>query len=568
MAWIEERRRTDGGVSARVMWRLGGRRGAPREKETFSAGSDAQNRARADGFKQMVDAAGQHWPDGWVKGEGFVRVRAEVRHHAPPSFAAVGEEYVRQIVDLSPGQRKRYLAQIRLLAGIEVRGVQIFGRKIDAIAERDIKAWLIDWDRSLKTKANYHGLLFGVFNYAAEQQHVTVNPCARTAPKRSRVRQSQAELRFLTEEELRTAVRLAGKHGDLLTFAVSTGLRFGLPAAYVASHVDLGYAVTAHRAQGITVDSSHVVVSGSTTRENFYVSMTRGRASNIAYVGLDQPDDSHAVPKSDEVTASTVLFGMLQHSGAELSAHQTIEDEQERWSSIAQLAAEYNTIASEAQRDRWITELEHSGLASQQMTSVVESDSFGALTAELRRAEANHHDIADLLPTLVSRRGFDDAEDIGAVLLTRLQYATARPKHTHRRRPSRMIVGLIPVVGGPIAEDAARGLRERQQLMESRASALVEVAMSGPESWLARLPQAPVESLERQRWMTAAKTVAAYRDRYGVTSQNPLGATAETDAQSLDRSRARQAIRRIEAVTGGAVQREGVIHGTEPTVLG
>ncbi len=239
MAWIEERQRAEGGGSARVMWRLGGGRGARREKETFSAGSDAQNRARADGFKQMVDAAGQHWPDGWVKGEGFVRVRTEVRHLAPPSFAEVGEEYVRQIVDLAPGQRKRYLAQVRLLAGIEVRGVRIFSRKVDAIAERDIKAWLIDWDRSLKTKANYHGLLFGVFNYAAEQEHVTVNPCARTAPKRSRVRQSQAELRFLTEEELRTAVRLAGKHGDLLTFAVSTGLRFGEVTALWCGDVDL-----------------------------------------------------------------------------------------------------------------------------------------------------------------------------------------------------------------------------------------------------------------------------------------------------------------------------------------
>ena len=86
-----------------------------------------------------------------------------------------------------------------------------------------------------------------------------------------------------------------------------------LPAGYVAEHVDLGYAVTAHRAQGITVDTSHVVVTGSTTRENFYVSMTRGRESNIAYVALDKPDDSHAAPEPDEVTARTVLFGVLQH---------------------------------------------------------------------------------------------------------------------------------------------------------------------------------------------------------------------------------------------------------------
>lgn len=225
MAWIEQRQRVDGGLSARVLWRIGGGRGAPRQEETFSAGSDAQNQARAEGFKKMVEAAGNHWPDGWVKGEGFVRARADGRYSPPPSFAAVGEEYVRQIVDLSPGQRKRYLSQIRVLAGIEVRGTRIFGRAVDTIAERDIKAWLIDWDRSLKTKANYHGLLFGVFTYAAEQGHLTVNPCARTAPKRSRVRQSQAELRFLTEKELLTAARLAGAYGDIVTFAAGTGMR-------------------------------------------------------------------------------------------------------------------------------------------------------------------------------------------------------------------------------------------------------------------------------------------------------------------------------------------------------
>lgn len=239
MAWIEERKRADGGTSAHVRWRLGGVRSGQVQIETFSAGSDAQNRARAAGFKQMVDAAGQYWPEGWVKGEGFVRPREDNRYEATPSFAAIGEEYVRQIVELSPGQRKRYLSQIWTLAEVEVRGERIFERAIDAITERDIKAWLIDWDRALKTKANYHGLLFGVFTYAVEEGYLSANPCARTAPKRSRVRQSQAELRFLTEDELSTAVRLAGDNGDLLTFAVGTGLRFGEATALWCSDIDL-----------------------------------------------------------------------------------------------------------------------------------------------------------------------------------------------------------------------------------------------------------------------------------------------------------------------------------------
>lgn len=57
----------------KVQGRLGGARTDPRQTETIGAGSDEQNRARAEGFVKMVAAAGEHWPDGWFKGEGFVQ---------------------------------------------------------------------------------------------------------------------------------------------------------------------------------------------------------------------------------------------------------------------------------------------------------------------------------------------------------------------------------------------------------------------------------------------------------------------------------------------------------------
>ena len=106
------------------------------------------------------------------------------------------------------------------------------------------------------------------------------------------------------------------------------------------------------------------------------------------------------------MTARTVLYGVLQHSGVELSAHQTIRAEQDAWGSIAQLAAEYETIAAAAQRDRWVELLDRSGLTREQVDDVVQSDSFGPLTAELRRAEANHYDLDLVLPSVVGRRGF------------------------------------------------------------------------------------------------------------------------------------------------------------------
>ncbi|QIK77345.1 relaxase domain-containing protein [Nocardioides piscis] len=322
-----------------------------------------------------------------------------------------------------------------------------------------------------------------------------------------------------------------------------------LPASYVAEHVDLGYAVTAHRAQGITVDTSHVVVAGNTTRENLYVSMTRGRECNTAYVALDQPDDSHAAPEPDEVTARTVIYGVLQHSGVELSAHQTIRTEQDAWSSIAQLAAEYETIAAAAQRDRWVELLDRSGLTRQQVDDVVQSDSFGPLTAELRRAEANHYDLDLVLPSVVGRRGFGDAVDVGAVLMSRISHETGRARRGKRSAEPNLIAGLVPATDGPMARDMADALRERAHLIEDRALALAASAVETDAGWLKRLGAAPEDDAERRRWMREVATVAAYRDRYGISARRALGEEPATMAQRRDAGRAEQAIRRARSTS-------------------
>ena len=112
-----------------------------------------------------------------------------------------------------------------------------------AIGEQDITAWLIDWDRALKTRANYHGLMYAIFNYAVEQGFLTNNPCARTAPKRRRVKQSQAELRFLSEDEFAAVVAKAGSYpysaADLIRVTAGTDLRFGEVTALWVSDIDL-----------------------------------------------------------------------------------------------------------------------------------------------------------------------------------------------------------------------------------------------------------------------------------------------------------------------------------------
>ena len=333
------------------------------------------------------------------------------------------------------------------------------------------------------------------------------------------------------------------------------GRRFGgsivLPAAYVAEHVDLGYAVTAYRAQGITTDTAHVLVEPTSTRETFYVAMTRGRHSNRAYVTLDRADD-HAQPHPGDdpnATERSVLYGVLQHSGAELSAHETIVAEQEQWGSIAQLAAEYETIAAAAQHDRWATLVRSSGLTDEQAENAIKSEAFGPLAAELRRAEANHHNVDALMPRLVSARGFGDADDIAAVLHYRVERATARPTGSGRtRKPPRLIAGLIPQAHGVIHTEMRAALDERQALIEARADAALDAALAEDLPWTKALGSPRVDRRRAVTWRKAARVIAAYRDRYRLTDDAPLGPPPESAAQKIDAARARAAAERARDV--------------------
>ena len=325
-----------------------------------------------------------------------------------------------------------------------------------------------------------------------------------------------------------------------------------LPQKYVGEHLDLGYAVTAHRAQGITVDTSHVVVTPSTTRENLYVSMSRGRESNIAYVALDQPDDSHSTPEPDDVTARTVLFGVLQHSGASTSAHQTIEAEYAIHGGIDSLAAELETLAADAQRDRFVELLRRSGLTPDQHEAVITSRAFGPLTASLRRAEAYHHDLNTLMLRVVGQHGLDDADDIAAVLQYRVEQVAESPPTGSRLRPH-LIAGLVPEPLGEMSAEDRQSIDERKELIQCRARALADEAITAGAAWARRLGGPPADAPGRERWLLAASTVAAYRDRYKISSDLPLGGGPKSEAQRADRRRALAALR--AAGTASATER-------------
>ena len=115
--------------------------------------------------------------------------------------------------------------------------------------------------------------------------------------------------------------------GSMTVRRLQGGSQVVLPAAYVSEHVELGYASTAHRAQGRTVDTAHAMVSPTTTREVLYVMATRGREVNRLYVDTHydpDPETSHG-QTGEPQTARDVLIGALRNEGADVAAHDMMQ---------------------------------------------------------------------------------------------------------------------------------------------------------------------------------------------------------------------------------------------------
>jgi conjugative relaxase-like TrwC/TraI family protein len=330
-----------------------------------------------------------------------------------------------------------------------------------------------------------------------------------------------------------------------------------LPAAYVSEHVELAYASSAHRAQGRTVDTAHALISSTTTREVLYVMATRGRASNRIYVDTHydpDPQTSHD-QASEPVTAKEVLAGVLRNEGADVAAHDMIKHQQAEAEGMERLSAEYLTLAALAQQDRWDALLVRSGLSDSDLATVRASTALAPLLAAFREAEARGLDIESAFPRLVAGRSLADAADVAAVLHGRVERWT-QVACGRSRRADNLIAGLIPRAQGVSDPEMAHALAERDQAMEGRARTLADQAVESGASWVQLLGTLPANPAQRERWMRELTTVAAYRDRWHVTSKSLVGKHSDTSniEQTGQCRRVLAAAARATAISSAALE--------------
>ena len=296
-----------------------------------------------------------------------------------------------------------------------------------------------------------------------------------------------------------------------------------LPAKYVAEHVSLAYASTVHAAQGRTVDTGHSVISGSTSTANAYVSLTRGKECNTAWVVTQTTGEDTILGDNEERkprTARAVMADVVERDGKDWSAHRERDALEEEHASELTVAGQLiyginraSTHATPALLDR----MEADGLIDGDLrTRLAADEAMGAVERILRDAELAGLDRDVVLREAVESRGWAKVDRPGQVLYSRLHHQLQIESEV------RSFADLIP---DSVEASHRPWLAERAQAADSRRVELGErCAVEQPRWVVDTLGAPPAGEVERVEWVERAGWAAAYREIAGHESEtDPLG---------------------------------------------
>lgn len=120
-----------------------------------------------------------------------------------------------------------------------------------------------------------------------------------------------------------------------------------LDPGYVADHVQLGYASTVHRSQGVTVDTAHAILDASVDRSTAYVAMTRGRARNSLWLVVEE-----------DQSVIDVLDAIASRRGDNVSVFEAAVREAQDANDSVRMRDIYHDLDNTANRIRWSRHLD------------------------------------------------------------------------------------------------------------------------------------------------------------------------------------------------------------------
>ena len=351
-----------------------------------------------------------------------------------------------------------------------------------------------------------------------------------------------------------------------------------LPAHYVAHFVELGYAATIHRTQGITVDRAHTHLSPHATRQLATVALSRGTDENHLYLDTTQvldPDEPPTLPgdlyyRHRETHPTTTAFTrILTHDATEKTATETRHEARELPHRLDTQVPEYEHALDlyhhndpETQAEHWI----HQALPDLADT-VLGDEAWPALQAVLHEIHDIGHNPTPLLGARAADRELRTAKSITKVLHHRLTQQLDQLQPTpletiHKGHKVGTIPAWLPTpppTDEPAPDDTHAELRHwihtKQRAIAHRVEQLAHRTAHTRPPWLSHLEPPPQDPDRHRNWLHLAGQVAAYRERWNIPDTDP--ALLGPPAQGI-RRRARQWLEHLlstaQSANGGPIR--------------
>jgi conjugative relaxase-like TrwC/TraI family protein len=315
--------------------------------------------------------------------------------------------------------------------------------------------------------------------------------------------------------------------------------------------VDLAYATTGHRAQGLTRGRALVRLTGTEDVNWLYVQLSRARQDTRLYavVGPEpQGGGELDLPDREQPDAYVQLAQALSRAGGQTLAIDTRSSPDLGRLSTAELRAERDWLRrqlDQAPRDRG-RELVRAAAYRQRAEQVL----AGHQQSVGRRP-------AGMLRWL--RRGGDQPAGVpGGLAVATQQVSRAHDRERELRQHQQRRAGWLEANAhlGPQYRQVVRALA-----WQRRATGIA-VEADRPGYVLEALGQVPESTRGRRSWRHAAAEIEQYRRTYQITDpERALGAEPRDPAQRADRQQARRAIERVHAKQWAADR----THDRQPT---
>ena len=335
---------------------------------------------------------------------------------------------------------------------------------------------------------------------------------------------------------------------------------FDVPVSYLEQSAELAYAGNVYTSQGMTVDTSRLVVSEGMNREMLYVGMTRGREENTVHAVTGPPDPAGmtraereayadealrqagerlrqgdragalAVPRIPPDPAGmrgrapweAVLAGAMARDDPELTALEQVKAAQDFASGsrhLLTLAEAFWWKDVVPQIDQAVRER----IGEREFARYLNDPERPALLQALRAHEIGGRRVGDSLDAITGRT-LDGARSIAAVLYGRLEKEPV---------PAR---GQTQTWAERAPQDAPERAVEAARMLDARQAELGRQLAGQPPEWALDAwggPPSEAESAARRAdWEKQAGIVGAYRESAGITDPaQALGPVPSGQAQ-------------------------------------